>query len=65
MVHTARDIVDFAIDGQASKVKDVAQQIIASKVADALDVRRTEIARNLLVQPDTDDVEDMDTNDTD
>ena len=57
--YTTTDIVTAALAGEGSIVKDAAKYMLAQKVNDSLDVKRTEIARNFIVpnadQGDTDD----------
>jgi len=46
--YTSRDVVDFALNGEAANAKEAIESVLQDKVADALDVQRTSIARNWL-----------------
>lgn len=46
--YTSMDIVNAAIAGEGNAVKTATDGVLMGKVADALDVKRTQISRNWL-----------------
>jgi len=45
--YAASDIIDFAIDGDVSKIELAVDAIMKEKIADGLAAKKIEVARNL------------------
>jgi|TARA_E500000318_G_C3367584_1_gene137194 hypothetical protein len=52
--YTTRDAIDFAFDGNSAKFKDAIHDIMSSKVADAIELKRVEVASQFMSAQDTD-----------
>jgi len=46
--YTTRDAVEFAFDGNTAKFKDAINGIMADKVADAIELKRVEVASQFM-----------------
>lgn len=54
--YTTRDAVSFAVSGEATKFKDAVNDILMSKVADAIEVERYNVAQGMFAEPEQEDV---------
>ena len=46
--HTTRDAVEFAINGNTAEFKNAINNIMADKVADAIELKRIEVASQFM-----------------
>jgi hypothetical protein len=50
--YTTKDAVQFAVDGEATKFQAAVNDVLMSKVSDALEVERINMAQAMFAQPE-------------